>query len=130
MSSVENFHDCKDAFLYLHIISPADSYDMNMEPAKDDVLFADADFIIVKLERFLSCVYGELQTPNVASRSKVNSKPGGYELLYWQGSRGQLSPCFGPQNFQGTSKIYHSGEHIHDRHDYHSIRRNIKISNP
>lgn len=92
MNSVGNFHDCKDAFLYLHIISPANNYDMNMEPAKDDVLFADADFIIVKLERFLSCVYGELQTPKAASRSGVNSKPGGYEILYWQGSRGQLSP--------------------------------------
>lgn len=52
-----------------------------MEPAKNDVLFADNDFVIARLKGFLKSIYGELRTPEVASRPKPNSNPGGFDRL-------------------------------------------------
>lgn len=147
-SSVETFHDYKDPFLYLHIICPSGSYDVNVEPAKDDVLFADADFVIAKLERFLSSVYGELQTPKAASRSKANSKPGDFDTLLARKPRPTESPLW-TADCQGRkipSKFYNLDEHVEDEHDHHAINgntilrtqdsdeekalRDVKISNP
>lgn len=147
-SSVENFHDCKDPFLYLHIICPSGSYDVNVEPAKDDVLFADADFVIAKLERFLSSVYGELQTPKVVSRSKANSKLGDFDILLARKPRPTDTPLWTEdcrvRNI--PSKICNIGEQVENNHDHHAIDsntvlrtqdsdeeealRDVKISNP
>ena len=142
---MENFHDYKDPFLYLHIICPSGSYDVNVEPAKDDVLFADADFIIAKLERFLSSVYGELPTPKAASRSKGNSKPGDFDILLARKPRPTESPLWAAdcRSRKVPSKI---GKQVEDDHDHYAIDgntvlrtqdsdeekalRDVKISNP
>lgn len=126
---MENFHDCKAPFLYLHIICPSGSYDVNVEPAKDDVLFADADFVIAKLECFLSSVYGELQTPKVGSRSIANSKPGDFDMLLARKQRPTESPlctadCRGRKI---PSKIYDIGEQVEDDHDHHATDSNTGL---
>lgn len=128
-SDVENLHDCKDPFLYLHIICPSGSYDVNVEPAKDDVLFADADFVIAKLERFLSSVYGELQTPNVGSRSIANSKPGDRDMLLARKPRPTESPLWTAdcRGRKMPSKLYNLGEQVEDDHDHHAIESNIVL---
>lgn len=128
-SDVENFHDCKDPFLYLHIICPSGSYDVNVEPAKDDVLFADADFVIAKLERFLSSVYGELQTPKVGSRSIANSKPADFDMLLARKPRPTESALW-TADCRGRkipSKLYNLGEQVKDDHDHHAIESNIVL---
>lgn len=46
----------KDPFLYLNVVCPPDSYDPNVEPAKDDVLFDnEANVLAAAEELFLAC---------------------------------------------------------------------------
>jgi hypothetical protein len=52
----------KDPFLCMNVICPRGSYDPNIEPAKDDVLFADPRTFLDTLERCFSSIYGELPT--------------------------------------------------------------------
>jgi DNA mismatch repair ATPase MutL len=43
----------KDPFFCLNIICPVDSYDPNIEPAKDDVIFGDENLILTIVDRLL-----------------------------------------------------------------------------
>lgn len=145
---MESFHDCKNPFLYLHIICPSGSYDANVEPAKDDVLFADTDFVITRLENFLKSIYGELQTPKDTSRPRPNSKPGGFDLLLARKPRSTETPPW-TADYRGrkiSSMNQCVGENVEDDRDNHAIDsntvqrtqdsddeealRNVKISNP
>ncbi|KAI9714218.1 MAG: hypothetical protein M1812_006439 [Candelaria pacifica] len=47
-------------FICMNINCPAGSYDANVEPAKDDVLFEDSSLVLSNVESFLRSVYGEL----------------------------------------------------------------------
>lgn len=47
----------KDPFIYLRITCPIGSYDPNIEPAKDDVLFEDEDAIISTAEKLFKSLY-------------------------------------------------------------------------
>lgn len=49
-----------DPFLCLHLRCPKGSYDVNIEPAKDEVLFSDARQVQKVLEDFLRSAYGAL----------------------------------------------------------------------
>lgn len=49
-----------DPFLCLHLRCPTGSYDVNVEPAKDEVLFTDTIGVRRLLEAFLISVYGDL----------------------------------------------------------------------
>ncbi|KAF3043309.1 hypothetical protein E8E11_007785 [Didymella keratinophila] len=49
----------KDPFFCLNIICPVDSYDPNIEPAKDDVIFADENFVLTTFDRLLVSYYPE-----------------------------------------------------------------------
>lgn len=62
-SSNTHFADIKDPFLYLNIDCPVASYDANLEPAKDDVLFEDPGKVIEVARLLFAAVY----TPAVES---------------------------------------------------------------
>lgn len=49
-----------DPLLLVNIVCPRGSYDVNIEPAKDDVLFMDPPLILSIFECFLKTVYGEI----------------------------------------------------------------------
>lgn len=49
----------KNPFFCLNILCPVDSYDPNIEPAKDDVIFADEPFMITLIDRLLVSYYPE-----------------------------------------------------------------------
>ncbi|KAL1609127.1 hypothetical protein SLS59_001490 [Nothophoma quercina] len=49
----------KDPFFCLNVICPVDSYDPNIEPAKDDVIFIDESFILALVDRLLVSYYPE-----------------------------------------------------------------------
>ena len=51
-----------DPFLCLNIVCPPGSYDPNIEPSKNDVLFCNANLVLKHLELFFKDTYGELQT--------------------------------------------------------------------
>lgn len=72
-----------DPFVYLNICCPPSTYDPNIEPAKDDVLFHDGDAVVKVVEKMLARFYGELKTEERAGRQKVveRTMPNGFELL-------------------------------------------------
>lgn len=139
---MESFHDCKDPFLYLHIICPSSSYDANVEPAKDDVLFADTDFVIARLEWFLKSIYGELKTPTAACRPRANPKSGGFDLLLARKPRPAESPLWTAEcrDRKIPCNNHVVGEQVEDDRDNHAVDsnsvdeegdlRDVKISNP
>jgi hypothetical protein len=51
------YETIKDPFLYINIICPKASYDPNVEPAKDDVLFDDNSKLLSAVEELLAAVY-------------------------------------------------------------------------
>jgi len=71
-----------DPFLYMNIICPRGSYDANVEPAKDDVLFTDADCIVSLVGKFFGSVYGELKSgPTHAAGPEAPPKTSGIALM-------------------------------------------------
>ncbi|KAF1355046.1 histidine kinase-like ATPase, partial [Delphinella strobiligena] len=47
----------KEPFMYMAIACPEGSYDPNVEPAKDDVLFEDADVVLAAVQNLLESAY-------------------------------------------------------------------------
>jgi hypothetical protein len=55
-----SFAGVKDPFFFLNVVCPPDSYDPNIEPAKDDVLFEDGDAVVALFDKLLVCYYPEV----------------------------------------------------------------------
>lgn len=53
----DSMQGIKDPFMYLSIVCPQDSYDANIEPAKDDVLFEDPDKVLNAVRELLAGAY-------------------------------------------------------------------------
>ncbi|KAJ5140891.1 DNA mismatch repair protein C-terminal [Penicillium atrosanguineum] len=76
-----------DPFLYLQLKCPQGSYDVNIEPGKDDVLFEDRELLFGMLESFFCYHYGPLQTAQKASPKKAQKpfaatqRNSGFEIL-------------------------------------------------
>ena len=72
-----------DPFLYLNISCPSGSYDANVEPAKDDVLFTNSELLLGIIENFFQNIYGEVQpTPSkLPPRRESALKSYGIEML-------------------------------------------------
>ena len=62
-----------DPFLCMNIVCPIGSYDANIEPAKDDVLFSDAQYVLQSVETFFREMYGA--TKVVASKPPSSKTP-------------------------------------------------------
>ncbi|KAF2435796.1 hypothetical protein EJ08DRAFT_675008 [Tothia fuscella] len=77
-ASGKQFEGVKDPFLYLNINCPTASYDPNVEPAKDDVIFDDDKKLLSVVAELLDLVYpapapeADLEPAMVVS---VNSTP-------------------------------------------------------
>jgi DNA mismatch repair protein MutL len=73
-----SFHDSsekvKNPFIRLNIKCPVASYDANVEPAKDDVLFGNESVLLELVEQLLKEVYGDLKPGHVVSSSKLLAK--------------------------------------------------------
>jgi len=64
----------KSPFIRLNLQCPSASYDPNIEPAKDDVLFENESSILESVHQFLKDVYGERRTiPKPVTRSSLIS---------------------------------------------------------
>ncbi|KAL8998189.1 MAG: hypothetical protein Q9169_002674 [Polycauliona sp. 2 TL-2023] len=61
-----------DPFLCMNLVCPPGSYDANVEPAKDDVLFSDSPRVLEVVEAFFKSQYGELQSK---TKPAVGGKP-------------------------------------------------------
>ncbi|KAK8026725.1 hypothetical protein PG991_003781 [Apiospora marii] len=71
-----------DAFICLNITCPPGSYDANIEPSKNEVLFSDEAALINQFEGFCVETYGQLmtKTPHVVRTGDVPEKTPGVEL--------------------------------------------------
>jgi DNA mismatch repair ATPase MutL len=72
-----------DPFLNLHISCPPGAYDVNVEPAKDDVLFAEREQLIQTIEELFKSTYGELQKAS-ESTEKASTSVKGFSVLLRQ----------------------------------------------
>ena len=69
--------------LCMNIICPTGSYDVNVEPAKDDVLFTDPEKVLQIVEKFFKVVYGDLPTRDarITSKKLLASDPGSFDVM-------------------------------------------------
>ena len=66
----------------MNIVCPPGSYDANIEPAKDDVLFSNPDLVLRLTEKFFRDTYGETQPAlPIFPPQKSPLRPRGIELL-------------------------------------------------
>ena len=132
-----------DPFLLLNIVCPRGSYDANIEPAKDDVLFEDSATILTLAKRFFFHVYGEpsAQTEHNASlpSKQVISKT---DLLlattrkssspFPEQSTGRKHHDFRPSALAGNSKDTHDRLAISDQsipiHDISSNTGSLHVN--
>ncbi|KAG9245986.1 hypothetical protein BJ878DRAFT_321168 [Calycina marina] len=66
-------------FIRMNLVCPRASYDPNVEPAKDDVLFGNESVIINSVRQFLKNVYGEPESmikPPRSARTTIADNPG------------------------------------------------------
>ena len=72
-----------DPFLCLNITCPRGSYDANVEPAKDDVLFTNAELFFRIVESFFNNIYGKVQpdTSRPPAKNVSRLQPHGIEAL-------------------------------------------------
>jgi DNA mismatch repair ATPase MutL len=55
--SNSSFANVKDPFFTMNIVCPPDSYDPNIEPAKDDVMFDNGDVVLGAVDKLLMSYY-------------------------------------------------------------------------
>lgn len=60
-----------DPFLCLHISCPKGAYDANIEPAKDDVLFAERDELIKLAEELFKAAYGDIESAPESTDERI-----------------------------------------------------------
>jgi DNA mismatch repair protein, C-terminal domain len=68
-NSSEDSTILSDPFLCMHIGCPSGSYDVNVEPAKDEVLFLDPSKVISVVEQLFEDIYGPLNTKRAIPKS-------------------------------------------------------------
>lgn len=102
----------KDPILCMHISCPRASYDVNVEPAKDDVLFTNVDFVLGMLDKFFKEIYGEIQTKPLKAAASValRHKARGYEVLL---ARKREPPASAPNKApSGLNSASDDGVHV------------------
>ena len=66
-------------FLRLNILCTPGSYDVNVEPAKDDILFRDEDFVLIHFESFLTSVYLPSGKISIDEISEIDPDPSAHD---------------------------------------------------
>src|SRR5690242_19515077 len=69
------FLNTKDPFFCLNIVCPVDSYDPNIEPAKDDVIFGNESFVVALVDRLLDSYYPKDISGVDSARSNRSEQP-------------------------------------------------------
>ncbi|KAB8302897.1 hypothetical protein EYC80_006221 [Monilinia laxa] len=72
----------KNPFLRLNIVCPEASYDPNVEPAKDDILFENEMLVLEAVERMFKNFYGECSAVTLKlAKSKIQTNSNGFDIL-------------------------------------------------
>ncbi|KAE8421932.1 hypothetical protein BDV36DRAFT_18615 [Aspergillus pseudocaelatus] len=97
LSRSEDSPSITDPFLCLHVQCPQGSYDVNIEPAKDDVLFEDSQRLLSLVEDLFQSVYGENEPqhkkrPTSTKGKGTLSDKDSFDLLLTRRSPSEDSP--------------------------------------
>ncbi|KAI9369394.1 hypothetical protein BJX61DRAFT_519741 [Aspergillus egyptiacus] len=100
LRSVTSRHDplptITDPFICLHMSCPEGSYDVNVEPSKDDVLFEDSQTIIYLVEDLLRDSYGEMSGTDASECPSPKQDAvylrNGFEALLAKAPNGSVRP--------------------------------------
>ena len=84
-----------DPFLCLNIACPPGTYDVNVEPAKDDVLFAKPDLILQLARDFFTRLYGELSTAITKTTAPNSTSSMSNELMLNRKTSSNKDPLYG-----------------------------------
>lgn len=79
-----------DPFLRLNIKCPMSSYDPNVEPAKDDILFGNESLVLEAIEQLFKGVYGE-PTVVPSTAAPKTQHHGDFELLKARNQKAPIS---------------------------------------
>ncbi|PQE27219.1 hypothetical protein CJF32_00000174 [Rutstroemia sp. NJR-2017a WRK4] len=71
----------KNPFIRLNILCPIASYDPNVEPAKDDVLFEDESIILDAVEEMFREFYGDCSSISASGHKITQQKKNGFDIL-------------------------------------------------
>ena len=93
-----------DPFLCLNIACPTGTYDVNVEPAKDDVLFAKPDLILQLAKEYFTRFYGELPTAVTRTIAPNSTCRMSDELMFNKKSSSNQDPSYG---IPPTARIAH-----------------------
>ena len=77
-SKVQASKSVSDPFLCLQLKCPLGSYDVNIEPGKDDVLFEDRELVFSLIQTVLADHYGAL--PDAQMKSPASRRQGQYRV--------------------------------------------------
>lgn len=78
--SNSRFSEIKEPFIFLDVRCPAESYDANVEPAKDDVLFQDPESILETVRRLFAAVYASAEKLDNATKSSAQEQEFQYPI--------------------------------------------------
>ncbi|KAF7915789.1 uncharacterized protein EAE98_009334 [Botrytis deweyae] len=72
----------KNPFMRLNIACPKASYDPNVEPAKDDIIFENETLVLEAAEKMFNNFYGDCDTVmSKVARNNTVAQPTGFEIL-------------------------------------------------
>ncbi|KAL6233468.1 hypothetical protein BDW75DRAFT_190873 [Aspergillus navahoensis] len=95
------FPPITDPFLCIHILCPEGTYDVNVEPSKDDVLFEDQQAVLSLVEGLLRNTYGDQRDVHEdhgsAEQDREASRRNGFEALLSRRQHDSPAPAVGPQ---------------------------------
>ena len=117
-----------EPFLYMNIVCPEGSYDANIEPAKDEVLFSNKDMVLEAVEMFFKNTYGDLQlTPKAQPASKsITPRAPIFEVLLARKEPPAEKPIPPPSTPVKTNEIHLSSRSstvIEPSPDVHPLHR-------
>lgn len=82
LASESSLEKIKNPFMRLNIVCPEASYDPNVEPAKDDIIFENETLVLEAAEKMLKNYYGECCTmTSRLTKNNIGTNPNGFEIL-------------------------------------------------
>ena len=114
-SSTHHIEALNNPILCMNIICPLGSYDINVEPAKDDVLFTDSEKVLHIVEKFFEVVFGDLPIRDVRTLSKkpLTVNPENFDIMLASrkgretSSSGQTTSTVRDSNVDGAAASRH-----------------------
>jgi DNA mismatch repair protein MutL len=118
-------HAAKELFIYIEISCPPASYDANVEPSKDEVLFEDSEHLLGAVRRLFGTVYPSQQSATAPTIDVAQPEPtprghGTFE------ENAEFTTSLEPQPFTDLSSMLLCGSHgirghspetiVHDLH--------------